>query len=342
MNVYVRETARELCRMGAHVDVFTRSQNSAHPARRGDGARGARHPPPGGARGARCRARTVHAHLDEFVAGVERVPARAGTRVRPDPRALLALRRGRARPARAWDAPLVQMFHTLGRLKNTVAQTAAEVEPELRIAEESRIVARGRPHRRRQRGGARASRLVLRRARRARRRSSRAASTPSCSSRWAARRPRTCSSSGPSRCCSTSGDCSRSRDSRRCSTRWCALPEAHAAHHRRRPGRARQWTRRRAARAGQSARPRAARPLPRRPAAAAAPALLRGGRRHRDAVVLRVLRHGGARGDGLRQPRGRLARGRAHDDDPGRRHRPPRAGGRSRSRWRTVWPPPRR
>ena len=25
MNVYVRETARELCRMGAHVDVFTRS-----------------------------------------------------------------------------------------------------------------------------------------------------------------------------------------------------------------------------------------------------------------------------------------------------------------------------
>ena len=32
------------------------------------------------------------------------------------------------------------MFHTLGRLKNAVAQTPAEVEPELRISEESRIV----------------------------------------------------------------------------------------------------------------------------------------------------------------------------------------------------------
>jgi D-inositol-3-phosphate glycosyltransferase len=35
---------------------------------------------------------------------------------------------------------MVQMFHTLGRLKNSVAQGAAELEPELRIAEESRIV----------------------------------------------------------------------------------------------------------------------------------------------------------------------------------------------------------
>src|SRR3989442_2136505 len=31
MNVYVRELARELSRMGAAVDVFTRSQNAAIP-----------------------------------------------------------------------------------------------------------------------------------------------------------------------------------------------------------------------------------------------------------------------------------------------------------------------
>ena len=37
--------------------------------------------------------------------------------------------------------PLVQMFHTLGRLKNVVAQTPAELEPSLRIEEEARIVA---------------------------------------------------------------------------------------------------------------------------------------------------------------------------------------------------------
>ena len=34
-----------------------------------------------------------------------------------------------------WDAPLVQMFHTLGRLKNTVAQTAAEVGYEIEMVE---------------------------------------------------------------------------------------------------------------------------------------------------------------------------------------------------------------
>ena len=31
MNVYVRQVARELGRMGVHVDVFTRSQNSTIP-----------------------------------------------------------------------------------------------------------------------------------------------------------------------------------------------------------------------------------------------------------------------------------------------------------------------
>src|ERR1700730_2567854 len=41
-----------------------------------------------------------------------------------------------------WGVPLVQMFHTLGRLKNSVAQDALEMEPELRLCEEARIVAR--------------------------------------------------------------------------------------------------------------------------------------------------------------------------------------------------------
>jgi D-inositol-3-phosphate glycosyltransferase len=139
MNVYVRETARELARMGAHVDVFTRSQNSTIPrvVQLGQGARvihltaGPTAPMPREA---------VHRHLDQFVAGVDAfrweealdydlihahywLSGVAG----------LALRE-------AWGTPVVQMFHTLGRLKNAVAQTASEAEPELRIAEESRLV----------------------------------------------------------------------------------------------------------------------------------------------------------------------------------------------------------
>jgi len=140
MNVYVRETARELARMGVGADVFTRSQNRTIPrvVEMGQGARVV-HLPAGPERPMPREA--VHRHLDEFVAGVEAFRREAGLEYDLihahywlSGVAGLALRD-------AWGAPLVQMFHTLGRLKNTVAQTPAEVEPELRIAEESRIIA---------------------------------------------------------------------------------------------------------------------------------------------------------------------------------------------------------
>src|SRR6266581_890855 len=38
------------------------------------------------------------------------------------------------------SAPVLQMFHTLGRLKNRVARSAAELEPAVRLEEEVRIV----------------------------------------------------------------------------------------------------------------------------------------------------------------------------------------------------------
>jgi D-inositol-3-phosphate glycosyltransferase len=139
MNVYVRETARELSRMGAHVDVFTRSQNPTIP-RIVDMGQGARVIHLAAGPEALMPREEIHRHLDQFVAGVEAfrwdealdydlihahywLSGVAG----------LALRE-------AWGVPMVQMFHTLGRLKNSVARTPAEVEPELRISEESRIV----------------------------------------------------------------------------------------------------------------------------------------------------------------------------------------------------------
>ena len=139
MNVYVRETARELARMGAHVDVFTRSQNPRIPrvVEMGQGARVV-HLPAGPE--APMPREEVHRHLDQFVAGVEAFRWDEGldydlihAHYWLSGAAGLALRD-------AWGTPLVQMFHTLGRLKNSVAQAASEVEPELRISEESRIV----------------------------------------------------------------------------------------------------------------------------------------------------------------------------------------------------------
>ena len=99
MNVYVRELARELGRMGVRVDVFTRSQNPSIPrvVTLTEGVRvvhltaGPEAPMP--------RER-IRDHLDEFVEGVEAWRIARGYRLRPDPRPLLALRRGRARAAR--------------------------------------------------------------------------------------------------------------------------------------------------------------------------------------------------------------------------------------------------
>jgi D-inositol-3-phosphate glycosyltransferase len=81
----------------------------------------------------------IHAHLDQFVAGVE--AWRETTGVDYDlihGNYWLSGVVGLALRAR-WRVPLVQMFHTLGRLKNG-AGVAAEREPALRIAEEHTIV----------------------------------------------------------------------------------------------------------------------------------------------------------------------------------------------------------
>jgi D-inositol-3-phosphate glycosyltransferase len=140
MNVYVRELSRELGRMGVDVDVFTRSQNPLVPrvVELGERARvvhvvaGPEAPLP--------RER-VYAHLEEFADGVDAWRIARGTEYDLIHAHYwlsgvvgLALRE-------RWDAPVVQMFHTLGQLKNSVARGAGEFEPPVRLAEERRLVA---------------------------------------------------------------------------------------------------------------------------------------------------------------------------------------------------------
>lgn len=139
MNVYVRESARELGRMGVDVDVFTRSQNAAIPrvVPMGDRVR-VIHIPAGPQ--APVGGESLYRHVPEFVSGVE--AHRRGEGIDYDlihahywlsGVAGLALKE-------TWQAPLIQMFHTLGRLKNSVARTRAEIEPTLRLSQEQRVV----------------------------------------------------------------------------------------------------------------------------------------------------------------------------------------------------------
>ena len=139
MNVYVREVSRELGRMGVSVDVFTRSQDPSiqRVVRLGERARVIHLA--AGAEAPMARER-VYDHMDEFVEGVE--AWRIAEAIDYDlihahywlsGVAALTLKR-------RWSVPVLQMFHTLARLKNRAARSAAELEPLVRVEEETRIV----------------------------------------------------------------------------------------------------------------------------------------------------------------------------------------------------------
>ncbi len=140
MNVYVRELSRELGRMGVEIDIFTRSQDSTIPrvVPMAESVRVVHLPAGPEAPLARER---VYDHLDEFVDGVET------WRLRRDVEydlihahywlsgvVGLTLRE-------RWGVPVLQMFHTLGDLKNRVARRVTDLEPTVRLDEEVRLIA---------------------------------------------------------------------------------------------------------------------------------------------------------------------------------------------------------
>lgn len=139
MNVYVRDLTQELSRQGVYVDVYTRSQDPALPRIQPLGERG---------RVIQIKAgpeqpypkNLIFNHLAEFEAGVE-------AQVKTD-RVEYELIYGHywlsglvaASLRRAWDIPIVQMFHTLAEMKNRVAQSPAERETDQRLNCEGEIM----------------------------------------------------------------------------------------------------------------------------------------------------------------------------------------------------------
>jgi len=140
MNVYVRDLGREFSRRGIHVDVYTRSQNPELPSvspRLGHRGR-VIHLPAGPE--APYDKHVVFDHLPEFTQGL--VHFAEGEGLRYD--VLYShywLSGWVARSLRErWGTPIVQMFHTLGHMKNRVAQRPDERETSRRIEVETEIV----------------------------------------------------------------------------------------------------------------------------------------------------------------------------------------------------------
>ncbi len=140
MNVYIRDLSRELGRRGIAVDCFTRSQNPDIPRindKLGPNGR-VIHLPAGPE--APYDKNLVADHLPEFVDHIVHFARREGLRYDVihshywlSGLAALELRA-------AWGAPTVQMFHTLGHMKNSVASSPEEWETEQRIEAEGRVM----------------------------------------------------------------------------------------------------------------------------------------------------------------------------------------------------------
>lgn len=140
MNVYVRELTRHLGRLGVHVDVFTRSQDEHVPQVLHDLgygnrvvhiAAGPEHPMP---------KKELAGYLPQFVEGIQRF-AREKNIHYDIIHSHYWMSGIAAEQLKAdWGVPFVNMFHTLGLMKNRVAQSEAEMEGEYRIQGERRVL----------------------------------------------------------------------------------------------------------------------------------------------------------------------------------------------------------
>lgn len=140
MNVYVRELTRALGKLGVQVDVFTRSQDEHVPHVLHDLGFGNRvvHIPAGPERP--LPRPELAQHVAEFTARIEEFAAARGLQYDLIHSHYwmsgLAAERLRA----VWDAPIIQMFHTLGEMKNRVAADEGEREGAYRLDGERQVL----------------------------------------------------------------------------------------------------------------------------------------------------------------------------------------------------------
>ncbi|HEX9018974.1 MAG TPA: glycosyltransferase [Anaerolineaceae bacterium] len=141
MNVYVRELTRYLGQRGIHVDVFTRSQDEHVPQVLHDlgygnrvvhVAAGPEHPLP---------KKELAGYLPQFVEGIKRFAREKNIHYDMVHSHYWMSGVAAQELKEAWGVPVVHMFHTLGLMKNRVAQSEAEMEGDYRIHGEYQVLA---------------------------------------------------------------------------------------------------------------------------------------------------------------------------------------------------------
>lgn len=140
MNVYVRDLTRTLGSLGVHVDVFTRSQDEHVPHVLHDLGYGNRVVHIKAGDEVPLPKEQLLTHIPEFTAGIE---AFSGLKALHydlihshywmSGLAALELKRN-------WHVPVMQMFHTLGLMRQRVARPGEQVDGEYRLNGEKRLL----------------------------------------------------------------------------------------------------------------------------------------------------------------------------------------------------------
>ncbi len=140
MNVYVREITRQLGVMGIHVDVFTRSQNEHVPHVLHDLGYGNRVVHVRAGPEYPVAKNELRNFLPQFVEGIHEFAQ--GKQISYDLIHSHYWLSGLAaiQLKQKWGTPIVHMFHTLGMMKNRVAQSPDDLEDEYRIEGEKEIL----------------------------------------------------------------------------------------------------------------------------------------------------------------------------------------------------------
>ncbi|MEZ4614249.1 MAG: glycosyltransferase [Caldilineaceae bacterium] len=140
MNVYVRDFGRELGCYGIEVDVFTRSQDDCQPRIKHELGPGGRviHVPAGPE--SPIPVAEVGNYLDEFTDGVLAFAEAEGVTYDLIHSHYWLSGLVAEKLQREWHVPIVHMYHTLGHMKNLIAQSASERAPQDRLDGEAHVL----------------------------------------------------------------------------------------------------------------------------------------------------------------------------------------------------------
>lgn len=140
MNVYVRELTRFLGRVGVHVDVFTRSMDEHVPQVSHDLGYFNRVVHIAAGPEVFLQKEALSEHIEDFAQGVMDFAERKN--IHYDLVHCHYWMSGMAGMVlkQTWQVPMLQMFHTLGLMKQRIGQTAEEREGEDRVAGERAVM----------------------------------------------------------------------------------------------------------------------------------------------------------------------------------------------------------